>query len=268
MCSITDLPNSNKRKALRHDNDDEIQTNSGNNKNNNNEQRSFRKMTTDVNKRRTRRRITPDGKEEEKCIIFHDDLSNNSIDLNIFASSVCLRKTGKNVQLRSYDSFDDDFFLLPTQEEIKMYDQDVLTAVRKGDLDTLRSFHKQGRTLKCSNKFGESLLHMACRKGMIDVVDFFINQAGVPLSVRDDVGRSPLHDACWTSTPNFPIVRLILQKCPDLLYICDRRGHTPLSYVRRDQWIEWKSFLLLNSDLITPNIKEFDKKLNGITNKE
>lgn len=257
MCPSTMLTNKSKRKALYHDVNDEIEVDN-----------DYRTKKQRANNCRTKEILAPAGKKEEKCIISRDNLSNNSIDLNSFAASVCLIKMGENVQIHSYDSVGDDFFLEPTPEEIEMYDQDVLTAVRNEDLDTLRSFHRQGRTLKCSNKFGESLLHMACRKGMVDIVDFFVNQAGVPLSVRDDVGRSPLHDACWTPSPNFRIISLILQRCPDLLYICDRRGHTPLSYVRQDQWTEWKSFLLVNSDLITPKRNRISKRPKIISGKE
>jgi len=126
----------------------------------------------------------------------------------------------------------EDFFREPTAEEIEAYDFDVLNAVRSRDINMLRTFHRDGRPLKCSNRFGESLLHLACRKQCIEVVDFLINEASVPLQVADDVGRTPLHDACLTPAPNFKLVDLILAKCPDLLYIKDKRGHTPLFYAK------------------------------------
>jgi len=180
----------------------------------------------------------------------HIEQSKEEASLQDYLLSMML-ESGTNVAVKSYKTMD-DFFCGPTEEEIESYKHDVLTAVRTGDIDTLRSLHKQGRPMKCSNRFGESLLHMACRKGMMDVVKFLVDEAHVPFTVRDDYGRSPLHDACWTQSLNFELINFILCKCPDLLYISDRRNHTPLSYVRREHWGQWKSFLSDNKKLIAP----------------
>ncbi len=156
-------------------------------------------------------------------------------------------------QIHSYSSLE-DFFLEPTQEEIDSYGFGVLNEVQFRDIDLLQSLHKEGQPIKCSNQFGESLLHLACRKGLIDVVDFFINELEVPLQVRDDMGRSPLHDACWMAEPNFELVSLLVSKCPDLLYISDKRGHTPLCYIRREHWSDWNVYLQKEIDLLSPEI--------------
>lgn len=144
-----------------------------------------------------------------------------------------------------YHSFDSlaSFFLPPTPEEIAAYDHTVLTAVRTQDYTTLSAFHTSGRPLKCSNKFGESLLHLACRKGMVQMTKFLVEDCQVPLQICDDFGRTVLHDACWGVEPNFALVDLLLAKCPDLLYVKDRRGSTPLQYVRRPQWKHWNAYL-------------------------
>lgn len=146
------------------------------------------------------------------------------------------------VSLHSYNTVP-DFFHAPTQAEIDAYDHDVLAAIRTQDMDTLKQYHAQGRPLKCSNKFGESLLHMACRKGMLQVTTFLVKDAQVPFAVCDDYGRTPLHDACWAHTTNFELIDLILTDCPDLLYIKDKRGNTPLSYLRKDKWAAWNQYL-------------------------
>ena len=143
------------------------------------------------------------------------------------------------------------FFLDPTNEEINAYASDVLTAIRSADIEQLRSFHSTGRPLKCSNRFGESLLHLACRKGLLDVVKFLLQEANVPVRVRDDYGRTPLHDACWTTKPNFALIELLIADCPDLLFMKDRRGHTPLAYARKHQWKEWNDFLGGKGDMIS-----------------
>lgn len=136
-----------------------------------------------------------------------------------------------------------DFFLEVTDEHIAAYDQVVVKAVKDRNIAALREMHQNGRTLQCSNRFGESLIHMACRRGLTDIVRFFVKEAEVSLRVKDDFGRTPLHDACWSSTPNFPLLELLIEHDPDLLLVNDVRGHSPFSYARRNHWNEWTQFL-------------------------
>ena len=136
-----------------------------------------------------------------------------------------------------------DFFVQHTQEQISAYDMDVIQAIRSQDIDQLRSMHKAGRPLQCANRFGESLIHMACRRGFIDVVRFLVNEANVSVKVRDDYGRTPLHDACWTCEPNEELVEFLMLQCPELLLMSDKRGNAPFEYVRTEHWAEWVAFL-------------------------
>ena len=164
-----------------------------------------------------------------------------------------LKSQGVEATVHSYNALT-DFFEDTKQSEIDAYDFDVLKAIRELDLEQLRHFHRQGRPLKCSNRFGESLLHMACRKGLVPVVQFLVHDAGVPLRVVDDMGRSPLHDAFWTTEPNFELIDLIIKECPDLLLISDKRGHTPLSYARQHHWNIWIKYLDDRSTLLKPTV--------------
>jgi len=159
--------------------------------------------------------------------------------------SILLQRLETKVVIQSSlsESLQTSFFQAPTAEEIAAYDHDSLAAIRNQDMTTLRQFHAQGRPLKCSNQFGESLLHMACRKGMVEVTTFLVEEASVPFAVCDDYGRTPLHDACWAHTTNFELVDLILTQCPDLLYMEDKRGNTPLSYLKQQKWAAWAAYL-------------------------
>jgi hypothetical protein len=172
--------------------------------------------------------------------------------------SILLSK-GSIPKVRSFDSIP-NFFHELKQEEVDAYGLDVLRAVRESDLDTLRQYHIQGRPLKCSNRFGESLLHLACRKGLVSVVDFLVNEAKIPLCVKDDMGRTPLADAFWTIEPNSDIVDIILRKCPDLLLVSDKRGHPPLAYARREHWSHWNKYLDSRSELLTPKILDLSEE--------
>lgn len=146
-----------------------------------------------------------------------------------------------------------NFFSEYSEDEMNAYNSEVLNAIRNQDIVKLREFHESGRPLHCSNSFGESLIHMACRRGFFDVVSFLVHEAKVPVQVRDDYGRTILHDAAWTCQPDFQLVELILTECPDLLYLRDRRGDTPLAYARKSHWAVWNKFLSENVHLIFPS---------------
>jgi hypothetical protein len=160
-----------------------------------------------------------------------------------------LARNGVTARLYSFDQIP-QFFEEAQQGDA--WDFDVLKAVRQGDLEELRKFHESGRTLECSNKFGETLLHVACRKALVPVVDFLINEVGVPVNVHDDTGRTPLHDAFWTTEPNTELIDLIVSKCPDLLFVQDKRGHSPLAYARRTHWGQWNKYVNSRSDTLEP----------------
>uniref|UniRef100_A0A7S3Q2F6 Uncharacterized protein n=2 Tax=Chaetoceros debilis TaxID=122233 RepID=A0A7S3Q2F6_9STRA len=135
------------------------------------------------------------------------------------------------------------FFHEYTETEKDSYDNEVCKAVRSLNLDEIKTMHSQGRTFQCSNRFGESLMHMACRRGSSEVVNFLVEEAGVSIRCCDDFGRTPFHDACWSSIPNFDLIEFLIAKCPSMLLMCDKRGHTPLQYTRREHWVTWITFL-------------------------
>lgn len=143
-----------------------------------------------------------------------------------------------------------DSFQPPTDEQIELYDLEVMTAVREQKIDVLRTMHEAGRCLQCCNRFGESLLHMACRRGFVDVVKFMIQEANVSLYVKDDYGRTPMHDAFWAPVPNFPLMELLIKNAPEQIFLSDVRGHTPLSYTRKSDWLQWKKWLVEHEPLL------------------
>eukprot|EP00542_Grammatophora_oceanica_P022339 CAMPEP_0194046972 /NCGR_PEP_ID=MMETSP0009_2-20130614/23239_1 /TAXON_ID=210454 /ORGANISM="Grammatophora oceanica, Strain CCMP 410" /LENGTH=376 /DNA_ID=CAMNT_0038692463 /DNA_START=167 /DNA_END=1294 /DNA_ORIENTATION=+ len=131
------------------------------------------------------------------------------------------------------------FFLKATDAHVAAYTPDLISAVRREDVAELRRLMNAGVLLQACNKFGESILHMACRRGSTKVVEFLLNEASVDVRVCDDYGRSALHDSFWTREPSVELVQLILGKCPDLLIVQDKRCFTPLNYARRDDWALW-----------------------------
>jgi hypothetical protein len=136
-----------------------------------------------------------------------------------------------------------NFFHAVTDESIDAYSMDVVKAVREENVDALRRIQDSGKTLQCANRFRESIIHIACRRGSLSVLKFLLKEANVTCRVCCDYGRTSLHDACWTSSPNFQVIGLLLDACPDLLYTTDKRGSTPLAYVRPGNFQDWCDFL-------------------------
>lgn len=143
----------------------------------------------------------------------------------------------------TYNSTQDPFIKPISEEQLANYDVDVVAACRENDLEELRLLHGTGRSLSCCNRYGESLLHMACRRGFFPIVSFLVHGTGAAIRITDDCGRTPLHDALWHRDCQYSVVDLLIQLDPSLLLLCDKHGHTPFSYARREHWEVWKQFL-------------------------
>eukprot|EP00980_Cylindrotheca_fusiformis_P016773 scaffold5048_cov121-Cylindrotheca_fusiformis.AAC.24 len=143
-------------------------------------------------------------------------------------------------------------FRKPTEKDISSYDLDVVKLIRAKDIDGLREMVLQGgRSMNACNQFGESLVHMVCRRGDAETLRFMINEARVSLSIKDDFGRNPFHDACWTPSPNFEIMSILLEHADTSLLLCeDVRGNTPFDYARREHYGKWIEYLEKNKDAI------------------
>ena len=136
-----------------------------------------------------------------------------------------------------------DLFHQCTQMQMEYYDRDAIEAIHNRDIETLRVWHAKGRPLQTSSPFGDTLLHIACRRGYLDVVTFLVKEASVSLWVQDEQGRTPLHVGCHSSEPWFDLVDFIVQQDPDLLFVADARGSMPLDYAPRESWADWIAFL-------------------------
>merc|ERR1711920_890247 len=145
------------------------------------------------------------------------------------------------------DSIKDEaesLFVKPTQEMIEAYKPQVLDAVRRNEIDKVKELHQSG-VLKnnCCNKFGESILHLACRRGYTEIARYLLEEVKVDVNIRDDYNRNPIHDACWTPSPEFELVDMLVRKAPHQLLMEDVRGFTPFDYVRKEHCGKWLRFL-------------------------
>ena len=145
----------------------------------------------------------------------------------------------------------ENFFAKVTDEQIAAYTITVVQACRSNDLDALKKLQsEEGQIMNCFNRFGESLLTMACRRGFEDIVEYLLDSAEVDVRISDDSGRTVLHDACWNPSPQLKICQWIMQRDPALFFIADNRGCTPFQYARPEHWGIWRRFLLDNKDTL------------------
>lgn len=107
--------------------------------------------------------------------------------------------------------------------------------------------------MSACNQYSESIVHMACRRAELDVVEFVLQNGG-DITIVDDFGRTPLHDAFWRIEPRFDIVTMILDKNLDLLRYADKRGCIPIKYVREEHWIHWCAYFYYQREKYWPKI--------------
>ena len=150
-----------------------------------------------------------------------------------------------------YNALETAYFNLPTNLQVASYDVYLIDLVRKRDLATLHEVMQCGISLNPCNSRGESLVHTICRRGDAEALKILVD-LGCSLQVSDDYGRTPLHDACWCAAPCFDVIEIILRKDRHLLHITDCRGATPLSYVRKENWADFLTFLGSKKDVYWP----------------
>ena len=63
------------------------------------------------------------------------------------------------------------------------------------------------------NEFDDLIVHAAYHHVDSPMIVTLL-EAESSVLITDDFGRTPLHDACWTSTPSFDTIRLLLDRYP------------------------------------------------------
>jgi hypothetical protein len=142
----------------------------------------------------------------------------------------------------------------PTPESVQSYTMEVTKAARQNNLDKLRELHEAGAVMDCCNRFGDSLVHIACRRGHTEIVKFLVEEVKASVHFVGDMKRTPLHDACWTSEPNFEIVKILLRAAPEHALCPDERGDTPFEYARPTHQEQWMEFLAEQRSILRPKV--------------
>uniref|UniRef100_A0A7S3LFX1 ANK_REP_REGION domain-containing protein n=1 Tax=Amphora coffeiformis TaxID=265554 RepID=A0A7S3LFX1_9STRA len=148
---------------------------------------------------------------------------------------------------RNYASKRSGYHNQPTEHQLASYGSKILQIVKQNDVEEFRKMLEAGLSPNACNEHGESLLHMVCRHGKVDLFRILL-AFDVDLQQTDDYGRTPMHDCAWAANPSFEIAKYLLQRDPNFLYLFDARGSLPLSYVTKPLWGEWNTFLVNSLD--------------------
>ena len=143
------------------------------------------------------------------------------------------------------------YYNKPTPLQQASYHVHLIDLVRDNDVTRLDELISCGISANPCNNYGESLVHMLCRRGDHPLLEVLLRH-GCSLAVADDYGRTPLHDACWAAQPAFSVVELIAQTDIRLFHMIDARGAVPLSYVRKEHAAAWVDFLDSKKDEYWP----------------
>eukprot|EP00797_Seminavis_robusta_P002271 Sro113_g055950.1 ANK (488) ;mRNA; f:21469-22932 len=166
-------------------------------------------------------------------------------------------------------AFWDTYFDLITEQRIDAYTRPIVTAMRALDLTTIKQIVAEHgpQVMNACNRQGESLMHLAFRRGNVDIINYMLHDVKASLTVRDDWNKTPLHDLCWYTKTNLEnhgarawqcIVLHVMQHAPALFFARDRRGFLPLQYVPQECFGDWCKFLDDNNALLKWRIDYLD----------
>lgn len=130
----------------------------------------------------------------------------------------------------------------PSPLQLASFGTELVRAIHTSNLQFLSDMLSCGLSPNPCNQFRDSIVDLVCKRANASVFESLV-QHGCDLRVCDGFGRTPLHHCCWASTFCPEIAMTILKHDWKQLFVEDKRGQTPLEYVREDLYEEWIEFL-------------------------
>eukprot|EP00977_Amphora_coffeiformis_P028125 scaffold34700_cov256-Amphora_coffeaeformis.AAC.1 len=130
---------------------------------------------------------------------------------------------------------------VPSPLQLASFGTEVVKAVHTSDAKRLGELLSSGLSPNPCNQFRDSIVDLVCKRANEEIFQCLLNH-GSELRVCDGFGRTPLHHCCWASEFSAEIADSILKRDLLQLFIEDKRGQTPLEYVRSslaDSWVEF-----------------------------
>lgn len=90
---------------------------------------------------------------------------------------------------RRYRSLQTGYYAKPTAFQQASYDVYLVKLLRNNNVETLRDVLTSGISPNPCNAFGESFIHMVCRRGDSHILKIMLESVGSSVQVSDDYGR-------------------------------------------------------------------------------
>jgi len=146
---------------------------------------------------------------------------------------------------------DAQYETVPSPLQLASFGTELVQAIHTSNCDKLSRLLETGLSPNPCNKFRDSIVDLVCKRANAAIFQCLVEH-GCDLRVCDGFGRTPLHHCCWASEFSPEIAETILRVDWQQLFIEDKRGQTPLEYVRPEQASEWIEFLEDNRDRFFP----------------
>jgi hypothetical protein len=153
--------------------------------------------------------------------------------------------------LQRIKSEDAGYDTMPSPLQLSSFGTQVVHAVHTSDEEMLGKLLSCGLSPNPCNQFRDSILDLVCKRSNAAIFSCLLEH-GADLRVVDGFGRTPLHHCGWASEFCREIAEAILERDPLQLFIEDKRGQTPMEYVRPDLMVDWSEFLEEMTDKFWP----------------
>lgn len=180
------------------------------------------------------------------CQHFHDHLvrKNERGDTSLHVAARSNNHTIVRIIISRHDGVKDEMI---TRQKNEHGNTPLHEAVLCGNVDAVRELiYADKDVVHCLNKAEKSPLYLAVVKGNEEILNLLLE-----ISFAEDqqlpvcFGNSPLHAAILERKPD--LIRVILEKRPELVYLRDGYGDTPLHYAAYIGYAEGFDILLENS---------------------
>lgn len=159
-----------------------------------------------------------------------------------------LQGYGKAPRIEADDA---QYETVPSPLQLASFGTELVQAIHTSNVDKLGRLLETGLSPNPCNKFRDSIVDLVCKRANAPIFQCLVDH-GCDLRVCDGFGRTPLHHCCWASEFSAEIAEVIIRRDWQQLLIEDKRGQTPLEYVRPDQASDWIEFLEDNRDRFFP----------------
>jgi hypothetical protein len=155
----------------------------------------------------------------------------------------------KNIHWDSYfQQQDQDDDMVTKKDDMTMTDE-LERAIRSKKVHRLNRLANKGVNMNARNQQGESVVSLVCRVGSAEQL-VYLMKSKVSVRVRDNVGKTPLHEVAWAPTFQPSIAMMLMTDSPELLWAPDSRGYLALDYAPKRCLVDWYEFLELKQPML------------------